>query len=227
MLFRSTENLTITINGKRVNPNVIPSNEGRINKTGLITISPNTIKQNEIQIKVSKNTPTGQSEILGPRDIGSSGVEEGKIKIITNKIPTGETWYIRSIQTINRITLESYPLENLDTIRDKILLTAGDVVFDISNKTMSVEPFTNFAKRKAVNNKLNTTDPQYGLCLKTYNSDLYQNWINTEWIEGVNGINEASAVDVSDGTLSMDALNLSQKVYNFLNRIAISGGQLS
>ena len=53
-------------------------------------------------------------------------------------------------QTINRITLESYPLENLDTIRDKILLTAGDVVFDISNKTMSVEPFTNFAKRKAV-----------------------------------------------------------------------------
>ena len=59
---------------------------------------------------------------------------------------------------------------------------------------MSVEPFTNFAKRKAVNNKLNATDPQYGLCLKTYNSDLYQNWINTEWIEGVNGINEASAV---------------------------------
>ena len=55
---------------------------------------------------------------------------------------------------------------------------------------MSVEPFTNFAKRKAVNNKLNTTDPQYGLCLKTYNSDLYQNWINTEWIEGVDGINE-------------------------------------
>ena len=89
---------------------------------------------------------------------------------------------------------------------------------------MSIEPFTQFVKRKTVNNKLNSTDPQYGLCLKTYNSDLYQNWINTEWIEGVNGINEASAVDVSDGTLSMDALNLSQKVYNFLNRIAISGG---
>ena len=51
---------------------------------------------------------------------------------------------------------------------------------------MSVEPFTNFTKRKAVNNKLNTSDPQYGLCLKTYNSDLYQNWINTEWIEGDN-----------------------------------------
>ena len=71
---------------------------------------------------------------------------------------------------------------------------------------MSVEPFTNFTKRKAANHKLNTSDPQSGLCLKTYNSDLYQNWINTEWIEGVNGINEASAVDVSGGTRSMDAL---------------------
>lgn len=220
----NTENITITINGVEVNPNIIPSNEGRINNKGIITIDPNTIKENEIQIKVAKDSPIGQSVTLTPGDIGTWKIVGAAITITTNKIPEGEIWYVRSIQTVNRITLENYPLENLDTIRDKVLLTAGDIVFDISNKAMSVEPFTNFAKRKAVNQKLNTTDPQYGLCLKTYNSDLYQNWINTEWIEGVNGINEASAVDVSDGTLSMDALNLSQKVYNFLNRIAVSGG---
>lgn len=220
----NTEEITITINGREVNPNVIASYEGRVDNTGIITISPNTIKQNEIQIKVAKNTAVGQSEILTPGDIGTSGIEGEKIKIITNKIPKGEIWYIRSIQTINRITLESYPLDNLETIRDKILLTPGDVEFDISNESMSIAPFTNFAKRKAVNSKLNTSDPQFGLCLKTYNSDVYQNWINTEWIEGEGGINEASAVDVSDGKLSMDALNLSQKVYNFLNRIAVSGG---
>lgn len=220
----NTEELIITINGTEVNPNVIPSNEGRVNNTGVITIAPNTIKQNEVQIKVTKDTPIGQSVILAPEDIGTWKVVGEAITITTNKIPEGEIWYIRSIQTINRITLEDYPLENLDTIRDKILLTAGDITFDISDTAKSVAPFTNFAKRKAVNNKLNASDPQYGLCLKTYNSDLYQNWINTEWIEGVNGINEASAVDVSDGTLSMDALNLSQKVYNFLNRITVSGG---
>ena len=118
-----------------------------------------------------ENAPTGQSEILAPGDIGTSGTEGDIIKIITNKIPAGETWYIRSVQTVNRTTLENYPLENLDTIRDKILLTAGDIVFDISNKTMSVEPFTNFAQRKTVNNKLNTTDPQYGLCLKIHQQD--------------------------------------------------------
>ena len=53
---------------------------------GTITISPKTIKVNEIQIKVSKNTPTGQSEILAPGDIGTSGVEGQVIKIITSSI---------------------------------------------------------------------------------------------------------------------------------------------
>ena len=79
----NTEELTIKINGKQVNPNVIPSNDGRINSSGVITISPNTIKQNEIQIKVSKNTPTGQSEILAPGDIGSSGLDGQAIQIIS------------------------------------------------------------------------------------------------------------------------------------------------
>lgn len=220
----NTEELTITINGSEVNPNVIPSNEGRINNTGVITIAPKTIKQNEVQIKVAKKSPNNQSVTLTPEDIGTWSVTGEAITITTNKVPEGEIWYIRSIQTINRTVLESYPLENLDIIRDKILLTPGDTVFNITNPGMSVTPFTNFKNRKAVNNKLNTSDPQYGLCLKTYNSDLYQNWINTEWIDGTNGINEASSVDVSDGKLSMDALNLSQKVYNFLNRIAVSGG---
>ena len=94
----NTENLIITINGTRVNPNVISSNEGRINNSGVITVSPNTIKQNEIQIKVSKNSPTGQTEILTPGDIGTSGVDGEAIKIITNKIPTGEIWYNQSIK---------------------------------------------------------------------------------------------------------------------------------
>lgn len=134
--------------------------------------------------------------------------------------------YIRiySIQSNESTALKEIPLENLDTIRDKILMTAGDTVFNIGSLTASVEPFNSFTKRLTATNKLYSTIPQFGLCLKTYNSDQFQNWINTEWIDGVDGINEASAVDVSDGTLSMDALNLSQKVYNFLNRIAVSGG---
>ena len=66
--------------------------------------------------------------------------------------------------------------------------------------------------------------PQVGLAIKTYQSDIFNNWINTEWIDGENGINAITAVDVSDGKLELDTLILAKKVYNMLNRIAISGG---
>ena len=221
----NTENLKISINGTPVNPNVIPSNLGRVNNSGNIEIRPKTIKENELQIKVAKGSPTAQSEILTVSEIGDFTVQSDFIEITTNLIPAGEIWYIRAIQTINRTTLESIPLENIDTMRDIVLQSKGNTALNISTVNgTSLPPFTNFGKRKTINSKLNTTDPQYGLCLKTYNSDLFQNWINTEWVEGIQGVNEISAVDVSDGKLSMDALNLSQKVYNMLNRIVVSGG---
>ena len=63
-----------------------------------------------------------------------------------------------------------------------------------------------------------------GLCLKTHQSDLYNNWANKEWVDGNNGINEVTDVDVSEGKLNLDTLNLAKKVYDMLNRIAVSGG---
>lgn len=221
----NSENLEISINGTPVNPNVIPSNFGRVNNSGNIEIRPKTIKENELQIKVAKGSPTAKSEILTVSEIGDFTVQSDFIEITTNLIPEGEIWYIKAIQTMNRTTLQAIPLENIDKMRDAILAKPGNTAFNIVGTTdPNIEPYALFGKRKPVNNKLNTTDPQYGLCLKTYNSDLFQNWINTEWIEGVQGVNEISAVDVSDGKLSMDALNLSQKVYNMLNRIVVSGG---
>lgn len=65
---------------------------------------------------------------------------------------------------------------------------------------------------------------QEGLGIKTYQSDLFNNWIDTEWIDGTNGVNEVTAVSTSGDSFTIDALNLANKVYNMLNRIAISGG---
>ena len=65
---------------------------------------------------------------------------------------------------------------------------------------------------------------EWGLVTKTYQSDLCQNWINTEWLDGADGINSITAVDVSEGSFTIDALNLANKVYNMLNRIAVSDG---
>ena len=64
-----------------------------------------------------------------------------------------------------------------------------------------------------------------GLALKTYDSDIFNNWVKTDWIDGENGISKVTALKPDeDGTITMDALNLQQKVYNMLNRIAVSGG---
>jgi hypothetical protein len=213
--------LNIEINGEKIpNNDNIPSALGEITNTSAIIINPKTTTKEEIRFRI-KTSQNAREQTVTVDDLGDWDATGSSIRIETTKVMS--TWYITAIYSTKRTSLEKYPLENLDEIRDKILLTSGDTVFDISNESMSVAPFTNFAKRTSQGN-LNTSNAQYGLCLKTYNSDLYQNWINTEWIEGVTGINEASAVDVADGKLSMDALNLAQKVYNFLNRIAVSGG---
>lgn len=209
------------INGEDIpNNDDIPRALGEITSASTILLSPKSLTKEEIRFRV-KTSVQAREQILTVDNLGDWDATGNVIRIETTKVMS--TWYITAIYSTKRTSLKKYPLENLDIIRDKILLKPGDIVFDISNESMSVAPFTNFAKRTA-QGTLNTSNTQYGLCLKTYNSDLYQNWINTEWIEGVTGINEASAVDVADGKLSMDALNLAQKVYNFLNRIAVSGG---
>ena len=189
--------LQISINGENIQDNEnIPCTLGEITSASTITISPNTIEKKEIRFRV-KTSANAREQVLTVDDLGTWDATGDNIKITTEKATN--TWYITAVYSTKRTSLEKYPLENLDIIRDKILLTPGDTVFDISNTTMSVEPLTRFAKR-AAQGVLNTSNTQYGLCLKTYNSDIYQNWINTEWIEGANGINEASAVDVTSGT---------------------------
>jgi hypothetical protein len=219
----SSPTLTVEINGVPVpDPDNILNSQGAVTNVTPIILKPNTLAENTILLSVAQGL-NARTITMTPSEIGEWAKGAGEIEITPNKVPAGSTWYIRAIYSTERTSLKAIPLENLDEIRDKILLTPGDTVFDIASRSASVEPFNLFTQRDS-NNKLNSRNTQFGLCLKTYNSDLYQNWINTEWIDGIDGINEASAVNVSDGMLSMDALNLAQKVYNFLNRIAVSGG---
>ena len=143
-------------------------------------------------------------------EIGSWDNTGSEILIETTKVLS--TWYIIAIYSTRRTALNKWKLESLDKLRDYILQTPGNTTCVLTTND-DIPLLKDFAQRNR-DNTLKTTTPQYGLCLKTYNSDIYQNWINTEWIEGVQVVNEISAVDVSDGKLSMDALNLAQKIYN-------------
>nr|DAM96147.1 MAG TPA: Major capsid protein [Microviridae sp.] len=123
--------------------------------------------------------------------------------------------------------LGQYDLKVLDQIRDVILhkkgnerlILYGSNLNDTNNGSAELaNMFEDLITAQA--NKLG------GMLLKTYDSDIFNNWVQTDWIDGTGGISEITSIDITanDGKLTMDALNLQQKVYNMLNRIAVSGG---
>lgn len=134
--------------------------------------------------------------------------------------------------TVTDTYTSSFPLTEIDDLREYILSKGREQV--IVGKESDERLKTNFLYTILFSPNYDKTDytriwpiitkEMGGLCLKTHQSDLFNNWVNKEWVDGDNGINAVTDVDVSDGKLNLDALNLAQKVYNMLNRIAISGG---
>ena len=130
--------------------------------------------------------------------------------------------------TEGRPQLTEFPLENIDNMRMDILEAVRDTTaFEVNLGSQA--PYglglgyegTSIGSGDAKFYKLAS---QEGLGIKTYQSDLFNNWISTEWIDGSNGINEVTAVSTAGNEFTIDSLNLANKVYNMLNRIAISGG---
>ena len=68
----------------------------------------NILEHTRNRFTTLKDSPIEQSVTLTPGDIGTWKIVGEAITITTDKVPEGETWYIRSIQTTNRITLENY-----------------------------------------------------------------------------------------------------------------------
>lgn len=129
-----------------------------------------------------------------------------------------------------KIKLTSFPLKNIDDERTSILAAPSTSAYIVPNIKMPYGAATgglvlpNYNRTKTYTSS-NAWYSQAGLAVKTYLSDRFNNWLNTEWIDGTStGINSITAVDVSDGKLTMDALLLQKKVFNMLNRVAITDG---
>lgn len=151
--------------------------------------------------------------------------------ITLNAVPAEPYATILQFQTTTatasfiKTELGQYELKVLDEIRDVILHKKGNEVLNLIEQSVGAdnngsEDLATFIKdiRNSQSNKLG------GMLLKTYDSDIFNNWIKKEWVEGAGSITDRTTIDVSDGQLTMDMLNLQQKVYNMLNRIAVSGG---
>lgn len=122
-------------------------------------------------------------------------------------------------------TVELFPLERIDNMREEILLATQTTNPFIINDTF-LEPYNTVAIGGGTPqpDDVPYSSPMQGLGLKTYQSDLFNNWLSTEWIDGPDGINTITRVSTAGGSFSIDTLNLSKKVYDMLNRIAVSGG---
>lgn len=138
------------------------------------------------------------------------------------------------IQTITmpdnqKIKLTEFPLKNIDDERTKILAAPSTSAYEVKNglpygAATGPMDLPNYDRTKIYTSSLSWFS-QAGLAVKTYLSDRFNNWLNTEWIDGTTGgINAITAVDVTDGKLTMDALILQKKIFNMLNRVAITDG---
>lgn len=129
-----------------------------------------------------------------------------------------------------KIKLTQFPLKNIDDERTAILTAPSSSVYTMSNSKMPYGAATATLdlpnhNRTETYHSSNAWFSQAGLAVKTYLSDRFNNWLNTEWIDGTTGgINAITAVDVTDGKLTMDALILQKKIFNMLNRVAITDG---
>lgn len=157
-------------------------------------------------------------------------VEETGNDPILVKVKTEAAAYVFTKIYVPAHRMVSFKLEGIDTLRENILSAKGNLAYPLGWNG-SDPGFIKFLMTGSSNNPTATTEfgtkaqfDEWGLVTKTYQSDLCQNWINTEWLDGADGINSITAVDVSEGSFTIDALNLANKVYNMLNRIAVSDG---
>jgi len=129
---------------------------------------------------------------------------------------TVESWaYAENIGNLQvKPTITTFPLENIDEMREEILaynITSTPFRINVPD----IQPYSVLYDPSAI--KITQT----GLGLKTYQSDLFNNWLDAEYMDA---ISDASAVSTVGDSFTIDQLNLSQKIYEMLNRIAVSGG---
>lgn len=188
----------------------IPGGLETINIYGTI----NNLEENNILTNITK-------KVANP----VSGVEYYQINQ-TTFLPTERTF--KTYFYINEPTMaasvearyNSYPLEAIDNMREDIL-KAGKTQY-VSREQFIVDIFKPIQTKNGI--APSCSQPLVGLALKTYQSDINTNWVNTEWIDGETGINAITAIDTSGGSFTLDTLNLAKKVYTMLNRIAVSDG---
>lgn len=125
----------------------------------------------------------------------------------------------------SRPKLLEYLPTDIDSVREDILSAPIGSAYSLNNVSVNGwYPYTDLLSNLDQDSDvMKAVLPQFGLAVKTYQSDLFNNWIKTEFIEGAGSISEITRISTAGDSFSIDTLLLSKKVYDYLNRVAVSG----
>lgn len=124
-------------------------------------------------------------------------------------------------QKNNGPQLYEYPLANINIMRRKILAAAEQTTPFIIDQN-SIAPYgLSLGQQNGVWSK---TTNQEGLFVACYNSDLLNNWLDTESIDNINA---GTRMMVEEGGITMEQFLLSEKLYQYQNRIQLAGNTIS
>lgn len=186
----------------------------------LIDIHAIFLKRGSTQVQATNNFETWGIDYENKRFIFSN--YSGDIGAWVYSVT--ETEVPQEIPETSGIQLTEFPLENIDNM-------TMDILADIKNPTafkIDIDTYAPYGLPLETyigesGRRYSTQYSQEGLGIKTYQSDMFNNWVNSEW---VNTVNSRSSVSTAGNTFTIDALNIANKVYQLLNSIAVSGGTL-
>lgn len=197
-------------------------NNSEIKKGDILIIQGNNLNFNNLEFQLT-------SVFTPAKDVSELIYNKGnEMKLIWTSDASftfeDAAYNIDTVGTKGVLDIVTFDLENIDTMRETILSKSlSPNAFNVG-VDCPVAPYNLMIKHDPETNYLLSRIAQHGLLLKTYNSDIFNNWLSSDFINGINGISAVTAVDTSSGSFTIDTLNLSKKVYDMLNRIAVSGG---
>jgi hypothetical protein len=127
--------------------------------------------------------------------------------------------------TVTEAYTSSFPLTEIDDLREYILSKGREQIRIGKNSDEKLKSLfiykTLFSPNPETVGTVQNIPPivaseMGGLCLKTHQSDLFNNWVNKEWVDGDNGINAVTDVDEKTGQITNPSTYISPKDYTYI-----------
>ena len=140
-------------------------------------------REHEFNVNASGQTNVKFYDPIVPlfQELADSGLDW---ELTTTSIPLG---------TEIAPTLKECALTEIDTLLEEVKSNyTGNLIYGGGSTNQIISDLL-----KQSSTTYSIQSKQEGLCVKTYQADLFNNWIQTDWIDGTGGITETTSVDTT------------------------------